>query len=377
MVLVFRLEELLLERRSGKKKRGVIRDIVKNTGLPRHKVAALYHSNVRYISLETLSLICDYLVEEVNIDASLLPGILFARDPSDFWEILATRSRLDIALGVRSDKSQPDRSELRWVVAPDAMLLGELRHQISLVRANSDSEREPQLTAEQLIDAPRLGPWREQIGIDARNRYGEFADARQKHALVCLGTIKSNPLVEMVVSSVFGSDAFVSMDQEPHRTQWPCPFVLQYRAKDPQPPSCFAGTKAIPPIVDSAPGIFFEEEPNKWVCCPCTDRLDAALIFYAFRRAEGSLEVVLGGFSARSTHYLANALKNLKGTLLKPRYESNALQVGAVVVRFECVETASGHNEVTCKPFPLTRDVLAKYISRKQRRGRNDRRTKP
>jgi len=63
--------------------------LAERTGLKHQTISALVRSKVKYVSLEALERLCDYLVEEKKVDRALLPGILFGLDPDRFWNMLA------------------------------------------------------------------------------------------------------------------------------------------------------------------------------------------------------------------------------------------------------------------------------------------------
>ncbi len=84
----FRLAELLGHVPDPRKRPGTIKAIVEYTGLDRHQVAALLKNEVKYIPLQALSRLCDYLIEYGHVSADQLPGALFAVEPEHFWELL-------------------------------------------------------------------------------------------------------------------------------------------------------------------------------------------------------------------------------------------------------------------------------------------------
>ena len=54
-----------------------------------HQVASLLKNEAKYIPLEALSRICDYLIDHGYANADQLPGALFAVNAENFWELLA------------------------------------------------------------------------------------------------------------------------------------------------------------------------------------------------------------------------------------------------------------------------------------------------
>ncbi|MCA9182053.1 MAG: helix-turn-helix transcriptional regulator, partial [Planctomycetales bacterium] len=95
------MAELLGHTPDRRKRPGTIKAIVEYTGLDRHQVASLLKNEAKYIPLEALSRLCDYLVEYGHASADQLPGALFAVKPEHFWEVVARRRKLEICVGVR------------------------------------------------------------------------------------------------------------------------------------------------------------------------------------------------------------------------------------------------------------------------------------
>ena len=130
MRYAFRLAELLGHTPDRRKRPGTIKSIVEHTGLDRHQVASLLKNEAKYIPLEALSRICDYLIDHGYASADQLPGALFAVNAENFWELLARRGEIEIVLGVRENPAtqSPDSAT---VVASDAVLFGELLNGVS------------------------------------------------------------------------------------------------------------------------------------------------------------------------------------------------------------------------------------------------------
>ena len=78
MRYAFRLAELLGHTPDRRKRPGTIKSIVEHTGLDRHQVASLLKNEAKYIPLEALSRLCDYLIDNGYASADQLPGALFA-----------------------------------------------------------------------------------------------------------------------------------------------------------------------------------------------------------------------------------------------------------------------------------------------------------
>ncbi len=131
----FRLAELLGHTPDRRKRPGTIKAIVAYTGLDRHQVASLLKNEAKYIPLEALSRLCDYLVEHGHASAEELPGALFAVKPEHFWELLARRRKLEICVGVRRPDGDDKPADTAWIVASDAVLMGEVLNGVTTLGA--------------------------------------------------------------------------------------------------------------------------------------------------------------------------------------------------------------------------------------------------
>ncbi len=345
----FRLAELLGHNPDPRRRPGTIKAIVEYTGLDRHQVAALLKNEVKYIPLKALSRLCDYLVEHGHTTADRLPGALFAIEPESFWEVLARRNRLEFCLGVRKDVDS-DSPEVSYVVASDAVLMGELLNGVTtlggtakLRSSDAPSDRtelpHPEHLKQSLVWSPGQAPQGEVVDR-AREIYDGFLASSGDKGLVGLGSTKSNPVVELIVSQAFGCESFVSQDGVRTAQERACPFFLRYRAQDPNAASCFGGMSLAADEKTTDPGIYYEDAKGRWVSVPCgSNRQDAAFLFYIHRESQGQLEMALGGFSGRATRLLARTLSTRSEDFWPPQYEGQGVQIGAYVVQFSWSES--------------------------------------
>jgi len=165
--------------------------------------------------------------------------------------------------------------------------------------------------------------------------YKTFSEAAGDKALVCLGSNKSNPVVESLVASSFGCEPFVSQDGTATAAKRSCPIFLRYRDNDPQFPSCFGGTRLAKNQASNKPGVYYEKPDGGWSCCEWAEgKYDAAFVFYVHRESQGRMEMVLGGFSGLATRLLARLLARRGDEFWPPVYSDEGLQIGAFVVKF-------------------------------------------
>ncbi len=346
----FRLAELLGHVPDPRKRPGTIKAIVEYTGLDRHQVAALLKNEVKYIPLQALSRLCDYLIEYGHVSADQLPGALFAVEPEHFWELLARRRRLEMCLGVRA--GDEDWPEGAWVVASDSVLLGELLNGVSTLGGTAKHQEKlqgmehkptglsphPEHLKQSLVWSPGQVAPREVIAR-ATEVYEQFCGPGSDKALLCLGSMKSNPVAELILAGAFGCEPFEADAAVTAGRERKCPFFLRYRADDPHPPSCAGGLQLSQSETSTSPGIYFETHDGSWEYCGWDQpEHDTAFVFYIHRESQGRLEMVLGGFSGRATRLLSRTLASRAEEFWPPIYSKHGIQVGAFIVKYNFSE---------------------------------------
>ena len=377
----FRLAEVVGHVPDPRKRPGTIKAICDYTGLDRHQVAALLKNEVKYIPLDALSKLCAYVIERGFANADELPGRLFGVEPEHFWELLARRRRLELCLGVRRAEAI-DSLDDAWVVASDSVLLGELLngattlggtagHQAAPPQSQTPPTQpsavhpHPEYLHQSLVWSPGQAALPECHAM-AHSVYQAFCDAAGDKALVCLGSNKSNPVVELVIASAFGCEPFKPQDGATPAAKRSCPFFLRYRDNDPQFPSCFGGLKLGKGQASTKPGIYFEKSDGDWDLCEWEEKkYDAAFVFYIHRESQGRMEMALGGFSGRATRLLARLLARRGDEFWPPVYSDEGLQIGAFIVRFKLpshpLDDTLGRHEQTADDeiIRLSHDVIA------------------
>jgi hypothetical protein len=346
-----------------KDKRGLIAEIQKHTGLERHKIAAVLHNKAEYLSRTTLAKLCEYLVLHRNVDPRLLPGSLFQLEPDTFWSLLASRDLRELCLGTREDESGES-----FVMESDCYLLGRLLHGVfaqTRSTAKEGSVAPPGQHFEQrLVPAPHeqdSGPQR-----IAQQVYREFAHQTRDRALLCLGSIKVNGLMEPILASTFSAKAFVSQDGVARAGARSSPIFLRYRDSDVKPASCCGGMQLSVSEAARRPGIYFEKASGHWECCPwIANKQDAALVCYAWRPPEGRLDMVLCGFSGKATRFLADLLLQYAEEFWPPSYSTEQLAVGAFVVKILSPLATTSFPAISKEEFkviPLDEAVLRRRL---------------
>jgi hypothetical protein len=375
----FRLAELLGHTPDRRKRPGIIKAIVEYTGLDRHQVAALLKNEAKYIPLEALSRLCDYLIEHGHADAGELPGALFAVRPENFWEMLARRRRLEVCVGVRRPPDD-DSADAAWIVASDAVLVGEILNGVSTLggtsKATGDDSFKKELVPQpghlrqSLVWSPGNAPEVE-VYNRARQIYSEFTKNESDRAIVCMGSVKSNPAVELVFSSVFNAEPYKTQDDVEKASDRACPFFLRYRDSDPHPPALSAGLQLSKTEKAEKPGLYYEGPDGVWQYAGGDKPgAEAALVFYIYRESLGRLEMVLSGFSGRATRLLARTLAHRAEDFWPPVYQEKYVQVGAFVVQYETTDEARDSEDILrtditgeATIIPLSSDVIARRLA--------------
>ncbi len=379
MRYAFRLAELLGHTPDRRKRPGTIKSIVEHTGLDRHQVASLLKNEAKYIPLDALSKLCGYLIDHGYATADQLPGALFSVNAENFWELLARRGDVEIVIGVR--QNEPDNPESASVVASDSVLFGELLSGVSTVggaakhQSNDDGEGAP-VTVPMPDRLQQTLVWSPgQVSLDdARARATEvfegFVNAQGDRGIICIGSVKSNPVVELVFADAFGCTPFVTEDDVDDVSARSCPFFLRYRDSDPKPDGASAGVRLSKNEDAPEPGFYFEKDDGTWQYAGGTNQ-DTALVFYLFREALGRLDMVLSGFSGRATRLLAKTVAIRGEEFWPPVYEEGGLQIGAFLVRYDNADTKPSRDDLLYNPggaaeiMPLSRDAIAKRMARR------------
>jgi hypothetical protein len=381
MRYAFRLAELLGHTPDRRKRPGTIKSIVEHTGLDRHQVASLLKNEAKYIPLDALSRICDYLIDQGYATAEQLPGALFSVNAENFWELLARRGEIEIVLGVREnpDTQSPDNAT---VVASDAVLFGELLNGVSTLggSAKHHGAVEGEEGASQTVPMPdRIQQslvWSPgQVSLEnARSRATEvfdgFVDAQGDRGMVCIGSVKSNPVVELLFSDAFGFTPFVTEDDIDDASARSCPFFLRYRESDPKPDGGSAGMRLSKNEDAPEPGFYYEKDDGTWAYAGGKNK-DTALVFYLFREALGRLDMVLSGFSGRATRLLAKTLAMRGEEFWPPVYEQGGIQMGAYLVQYDNTDAKPNRDDLlfnaggAAEIMPLSREAIAKRMARR------------
>ena len=342
--------------------RGCIKRICNETGLERHQVAAVLRNSGKYISPEVLAAIASYMWKIHQVEPERLLGSLFRVEADKFSTLVAGRPYLEICLGMRAERvrrtetaeafaegseaerqGQPRRGlRWQWVMAADAFLHAALLHEIfGLQRANhaadpgSSPHTQPRRMEQRLVREYDVHRSINQMRAEAESAYQDFERTEGGKGLICVGSVKSNILIEVVISNWFSAEPFRSQDSVGRAGDRSCPFFLRIRDEDPSLQSSHVGMHLTASQESRLPGIYYERTPGDWGFCPYDETHDVAMVFYHYRVPEGRLEVVLGGYSGRASYYLATKLGKLVGAFSQPVYRRDDLQIGVFLVPFQ------------------------------------------
>ena len=381
MRYAFRLAELLGHTPDRRKRPGTIKSIVEHTGLDRHQVASLLKNEAKYIPLDALSRLCDYLIDHGYATADQLPGALFAVNAENFWELLARRGDIEIVVGVRQGSESPS-PENASVVASDSVLVGELLNGVSTLggaakhhasgEADDGKSRDvpmPDSLQQTLVWSPGQVE-HDVVKARAEEVFNGFVSAQGDRGMVCIGSLKSNPVVELVFSDAFGCTPYVTEDDVDDVSARSCPFFLRYRDTDPQPGGASAGIALSKNEAAPEPGFYYEKDDGTWEYAGGKNQ-DTALVFYLFREALGRLDMVLSGFSGRATRLLAKTLAIRGEEFWPPVYDEGGLQIGAYLVKYDNADTKPSPDDLLYNPggaaeiMPLPTEAIAKRMAKR------------
>jgi len=356
MKFSFRLAELLNHSPDPKKRPGTIKAICDFTGLDRHQVSSLLKNEAKYIPLTALAQVCDFLIKHGYAEPNQLPGALFAVEPENFWELLARRKRVEMCLGIRADENW---AEGAWVVASDSILQGQLLTGISTLGGTAkyrqnEISRDPNMISmvdgfgseapipqpEDLFQTLVWAPGQaedEEVHRRGNEVYESFQAVDGDKALISLGSIRSNPVIELGLATAFNVEPFVSQDEVDNPSERSIPIYLRHREKNVKfPGSCCGGAQLSKNHSPETPGFYYETDDGSWDCVKWDETTyEPAYLIYIYHESQGRLEMMLGGYSGRGTRLLAKTLSSRPEEFWPPVYTGNGTQIGAYVIQYE------------------------------------------
>ncbi len=108
-----------------------------------------------------------------------------------------------------------------------------------------------------------------------------------------------------------------------------------YRDDDPHPSSCWGGIRWCKSDRHAQPGVCYEHAPGDWRLVPASETEDVALVYYRYLKGPKNLEMVLAGYTGRSTRCIAEMLRTgAADEFWPPAIDTPQMVVGAFVVKF-------------------------------------------
>ncbi len=307
----------------------------------RHQLMHALDEDSKQINRQVLEAICDYLIENELAAPADLPHTLFALGPHQFWSMIQSCAHVLLTMGKRWDSHWHDSV----VVAADSMLHSTLVTGITdphLDATTDESLRFVPASGPPQIDSRLVPSWvvRDPHADETINEAGRVMAThravRESSALVCIGSVKSNPVTELVLAHTFRrARPFEPEDRVADPCDRSCPFAFVYRPTDVHSRSCWAGERLHQHDTGRVPGIYYETKTGTWAHIPWSeDEQDGGLVVYRYDRIERKLDMVIGGFTGRATRCLAELLKKrARDYFWPPTIQEDDLDVGVFLVK--------------------------------------------
>jgi hypothetical protein len=362
----------------GEDERGAISDIVEKTELSKATVTEFMNNTAASVKYEVLAEICRYLITEKGVDPTILPGALFEFAADEFWQLLSEQERIEFCMGNRSDPHWYDN----LVMAADSQLQSTLIQRITehggphKGSGRRKGSRKRQVFVPQLIAAPSRDEDNEPERIREaaaiwRESFATKKTKKKDKALVCLGSVKSNSVIESFVASCFPkAKPFESEDGVKVARDRACPFAILFRPTDPKINSCCGGQQLCLLDSNNGPGIYYETANQKWAGVPSNHHSDGAIVFYRYNKSLRNLCICLGGYSSQATRWLSEYLRSGQAdhAFWPPSYEKSDIQIGLFVIRFTLDQTSKRSE----KPSSIDVIPIAEQVIRRRFQTKDD-----
>ncbi len=326
--------------------------IIDRSGLTSHELNRLRTFKGKNLPLDLVGKLWRFLVEHRIEGWEDLPGGLFELEDPDLFSTLVRPKEVITVNGVRRMKGDGD-----FQSAQDSQLIGNLIHRLTI-----EGMQQVPVMDQVLVDTwPRCDDWNfDEISKNALAKYSSLQKNRRESLHVFVGTIKSNPAIEKVIAECFrNAIAFKSEDDVELPGDRSCPFYMCYREADKKPSSAISGTRLASTMPKSEPGFYYEDEQGIWQHLPCDRDHDAAVVFYRINEIKDTIDMVMGGFTAEATGYLAEYLRTAKKTTFwPPTYTDINQQIGLFMVKFTGRNAESRDTEV----IPVSRGIESRVI---------------
>ena len=365
MKIEFRIKEKLGDFQ--RLRHGVVKEIASESKIHRHTIARLCRNEVRVVSFETLEKLCDWF-HEIGVPRDQLLGGLLGFRRSALWEAIASPGRVTLYLGEYWEE-KPAAAAWRWVARRDSSVHGQM---VKWLSTEGDSEiKVPEIGSVYVpfrYGSGKVRAKRKQLEQDVDHARTIFEEMRQggQYSNILIGSQRANYLVELLVADLFGCEPFKPASGK-------TPFYTVYRETDRLVPSCFGGRRLPGRSGSVAPGLYVRAEDHTWHAHPCVeDQKDAGLVITVYDPGTGSLDLVVLGFSGRSTEAIGAKLVDKPDAFWSVEPDgkartNDAMEVGVNVVTVtqqpEKTEDGNGeHRRTKAVVTELPKAVLEHYL---------------
>lgn len=338
--------------------RFTMREIAEKSGLALPQLVSLRSD---YLDSQTipkahLEALCQFLVDHRIDGWEELPSGFFEFEDPHLFAALARQENVITVVGVRNDLEVGD-----FLSAQDSQLQNNVLHRMTKEGFN--------MNLVQVMDQVTVETWPmrkgwnfDEISKNATLKYEELQKQEGDYLHFYSGTVKSNPAIELVIAGGFkDTEAFKSQDDVMSPSDRSCPFYMCYRKEDKKPTSAISGTRLCAEQPKTAPGFYYEGENGQWRHLPYDAEHDAAIVYYRINRVRNAVDLVMGGFTATATGYLANFVRTAdENAFWPPTHRDVNLQIGMFMVQF----TKPARGQLKTDVISLSDQALERRIQR-------------
>lgn len=365
MQIEIRLRKLLQKQHL--KRFGVESEIARYCGVNRHTIGRLYRNQGDSISLKLLSKICDWLEQEKNVPPELLPQALFGRRPARLWEAIGSlRTRL--YLGVYQE-SHPPEPDWKYIAQGDVSVESAIIQHLTQERL-VQQKLETQYVPFRFRETQEHAIVRRYLEKDIENARKVFVNIKthwHATAQIYVGSPIVNLMSELLISDLFGSDAF----QEAVPRGGKVPFYMLYRSSSHAVRSCFGGRPRPAGYRGKVEnfGVLYRDKENQWQLRQWVkSEQEPGIVITVYDPGCKAIQLVVFGYTGVGTEKLgAYLVGDGAEDFWPPHAESRGKQIGVYICQAIVQEESSQekHDSKTkrnVKVTPLSKEVLEKYL---------------
>ena len=367
MQIKFNLKKVLVQH--GLAKHGIKGRLANDLGIHRHTVRKLINGDVESISLKILSDLCQWLQARGDVPAEVLPQALFDFRPDALWSAVARTKIVRIYLGEYQQIGDPAPIRL-WINRRDSVVAAAI---VEALHTCAKEGVKPPIVHSEYVPFSFANQTpvtkEEHFEEDTHRAKRMFKQTRAQGmsaTRILVGSQYVNYLVECYFADLFGAVPFKPPGRKPVM-----PIYMRFRDANSSMQSCFGGLAAPPGSNDgdgSAPGMYYLDEKNRWVCCPWVRRQeDSGLVTVLRDPGAGLIEIVMFGFSGRATACMATEVVRKPQPFWPPYFHWQGRELGVYICKFKFSpdDSRDAHDVCLAKPtdiVPLDAKVLARYL---------------